>query len=255
MSPPSVSSLALASLIVGCGGDLKLGSDVLWWTDHETGDLTAWLAAPGGGPHLDDAGSTVAISAAQARSGVYSVELTTRERERDTEGPGLMRRFPDAFPAYYSTWYFLPLASRSIDTWTIQRFDSLAEDDSIDLGLELNLRTLRRGELLLEVFGHDTAILKLPLPDPPPLVPVGRWFHVETFLRPEQNRTGHLSVWLDGRLVYDLDHATTATSPDLVWMVCNMAQRVDPPEPQLFVDDAAISRVRVTPDGVFEYPQ
>jgi hypothetical protein len=86
-------------------------------------------------------------------------------------------------------------------------------------------------------------------------VPVGRWFHVETFLRPEQNLTGHLSVWLDGRLVYDLDHATTATSPDLVWMVCNMAQRVDPPEPQLFVDDAAISRVRVTPDGVFEYPQ
>jgi hypothetical protein len=83
--------------------------------------------------------------------------------------------------------------------------------------------------------------------DPP--VPVGQWFQVEAFFRNASDATGRLSVWLDGNLVADFGKATGA--PGWVgWRLGNMGLDLDPKTVTVYVDDCALSRVRVGPTGL-----
>ena len=64
--------------------------------------------------------------------------------------------------------------------------------------------------------------------------------------------TGHLSVWLDGRLVTDLAGPTGA--PGWVgWRVGTMGLNVNPKAVTVCVDDCALSRVRVGPTGLLSW--
>jgi hypothetical protein len=64
--------------------------------------------------------------------------------------------------------------------------------------------------------------------------------------------SGQLSVWLDGRLVADIAKPTGA--PGWVgWRVGNMGLDLDPKTVSLYVDDCALSRVRVGPTGVLAF--
>jgi hypothetical protein len=244
------SLLLLGIATSSCGPRLDIGSDVIWATDHESGELDDWYAEGKGGLLRDDADSPGVIADGRAHSGRYSLKLTNLAMS-DTEGPGIYRELQAPPDAYYSLWYYLPRLYQTNSQWTIQKFRSRSDADpeAISHGHDLNLRTLPGGQVVLYVYSHDPAYLQAPLADPPAFVPIETWFHVEVFYRPRKDESGQIRVWLNNRLVYDLEDRRTAGSDDVLWNPCNIGQDIQPAPPELYLDDAAISLVRVTRDG------
>jgi hypothetical protein len=233
-----------------CGQRYNLGSDILWATDHESGELNDWYAAPGGGLMLDAANSTVEIASGIAHSGKYSLKFTDLAAS-DVKGPGIYRELVAPPDAYYSAWYYLPRLYQTNSQWTIQKFRSRSDSNPnvVSHGHDLNLRTLPGGQVVLYVYSHDPEYLQAPLADPPAFVPVETWFQIESLYSPRTDETGRLLIWLDDRLVYDLEGRRTAGSDDVVWSPCNVGEDIQPSPPELYVDDAAISLTRVTTSG------
>ena len=251
-SRPLISSalLLLGAVTPACGPKLDLGSDVLWATDHESGERDVWSADGGGGLLLDTANSTVEIADGPAHSGRYSLKLTDLAMS-DTDGPGVYRELQAPPDLYYSAWYYLPRAYQTNSQWTIQKFRSRSDSDpeQVSHGHDLNLRTLPGGQVVLYIYSHDPTYLQAPLADPPAFVPVETWFQLETLYSPREDNTGRILVWLDDRLVYDLEDRRTTGSDDVLWTPCNIGEDIQPSPPELYLDDAGISRVRVTRNG------
>ncbi len=280
-----VRSFGLLALLGACGPKLELGSNVLWSTNHESGDLSDWYLAPGGGLVPDTSMSPVNVVAGPAHSGRFSLQLIDLAGS-DSIGPGVYRELDSPPDAYYSAWYFIPRQYQTKSQWTIMKFRSRSDDDpnTISHGHDLNLRTLPGGQVILYVYSHDPTYLQAPLADPPAVVPVEAWFQLEVLYHPRMDETGKLLVWLDDRLVYDLEQRRTAGSNALVWSPCNVGEDVEPlgtPSsddngeggaggtsgdgaageagassaparvgPELYADDAAISLTRVTRSGL-----
>jgi len=243
--------LLLGSLTAGCGPRLDIGSNVLWATDHESGELIDWYAGTQGGLlQKNTSDGTVEIADGPAHSGQFSIEMTDLAMS-DSEGPGTFRELLSPPDAYYSAWYYLPRLYQTNSQWTIQKFRSRLDSDptAISHGHDLNLRTLPGGQVVLYVFSHDPAYLQAPLADPPAFVPIETWFQIEVFYSPRSDETGRILVWLDDRLVYDLEDRRTTGSDDVIWNPCNIGQDIQPAPPVLYLDDAAISLTRVTRDG------
>jgi len=250
---PQLCTLGLALLAFAapaCGPKLELGSNVMWATDHESGKREDWEADGQGGVLLDDFDSTADISDSFAHSGRFSLKLTDRAMS-DTDGPAVYRELRAPPDAYYSAWYYLPQLYQTNSQWTIQKFRSRSDSDpeQVSHGHDLNLRTLPGGQVVLYVFSHDPTYLQAPLADPPALVPVEAWFHLETLYSPRTDRTGKMLVWLDDRLIYDLEGRRTTGTDDVLWTPCNIGQDIQPSPPELYIDDAGISLVRVTRSG------
>jgi Polysaccharide lyase len=240
--------LVSLGLAMGCAPHLDLGSEVIWSATHEGGDLSEWSIGAGGGDSADAPDATVGITTDYAHSGKYAVKLTN-----GAVGTARSSRvwrvgaFPDE--AYYSAWYYLPRAYQTKVDWTILQFRSPTADPTmLGLFLDLDVRSLPGGELILSLMDHRAPYLRSATPDPPLLIPVGRWFHVESFFRNANDDTGHLIVWLDGQVNYDVTRAMGA-HPTLYWTPCNMGNDLTPTQSEIYVDDAAISLVRVTPAG------
>ena len=240
----------LGAALTACGPELDIGSNVMWATDHESGTRDDWYADGGGGLLPDSSNSIVEIAIGTAHSGRYSLKLTDLAMS-DTVGPGIYRELQAPRDAYYSAWYYLPRSYQTNSQWTIQKFQSRSDSDleQVSHGHDLNLRTLPGGQVVLYVYSHDPTYLQAPLADPPAFVPVETWFQIETLYSARTDNTGKMLVWLDDRLVYDLEDRRTTGTDDVLWTPCNIGQDIEPASPEIYIDDAAISRVRVTRDG------
>jgi hypothetical protein len=244
---------AMAACGVALGGaacaPLDLGTNVVWWSDAETSDFSEWQAAPGGGNYTLTTGS-IAPSSEHARSGTHSAKLTASAAGADS-GAGLWRSLPTSGEAYYSAWFFIPSPVTTETYWTIEQFRSRPLDDPTPVsGINVNLRSRADGSLVVYVLQNESQYLAAPLADPPPVVPVDRWFQIEVLVRFARDASGRLALWLDGRPVYDFGNRSTAGGEQLFWAVCNVTRITSPAPLSVFVDDAAMTFERMTPAGV-----
>ncbi|RYZ03397.1 MAG: hypothetical protein EOO73_27755 [Myxococcales bacterium] len=251
---------ALLALVfaLGCSDPLQVGDDLLWTADTESGNLEQWTGKGAGealapvAPALEDMPDTgrpssVEVTTEAAHRGGYAVKLVNPTGWNDDfEGPELVHDVGPLADAYYSAWYLVPEEQRVIPYLTVMRLRSRDETGKLENGEELQLRSLASGEYVLSVFSNNAGFLLEPVADPPPLVAAGRWFHLEARYEPQS--AGRLRVWLDGTLRYDLTGRPGATTPELVFGVCNAGQLSDAAV-VLFVDDAAISLSRVGASG------
>jgi hypothetical protein len=244
-------ALALASSAVACSGPLDLGRDLIWFAENEGADTSEWSADSAGGLVPGSSGSSAELSNREAHGGAQSLLLVTPASGEDS-GARLYRSVPLASEAYYSAWYLIPESYVTRSYFTIMKFHSQDPGDELlhDRGIDINVRDLSDGRYVLYVLHHDGAFLQPPLALPTPIVPVGRWFHVEVFFRATLDATGRISVWLDGRPVYDLGARPTLVREAAYFSVCNLLREAEPPSVELFVDDVAVSRSRVTESGV-----
>jgi hypothetical protein len=240
-------SVALAS---ACSPRLDLGSEVIWSAHHEGGDLSEWSIGAEGGAAAEAPDATVSVTTEYAHGGKYAVKLTNGAIGAPKEARAWR---VGAFPreTYYSAWYFLPRGYVTKVDWTILQFRAPTSDPSI-LGyfLDLDLRSLPGGELILSLMDHRAPYLRSPTPDPALLVPVGRWFQIETFFRNADDDSGQLTVWLDGQLNYDV-RRPMGSHETVYWTPCSVGNDLTPTQSSIYVDDAAMSLSRVTPTGTF----
>jgi hypothetical protein len=248
-------TLAAGLLTQGSCDPLYLGSDVLWSATHEDGDVTEWELDSGGGSYVDAyavaENHAITLTPDPVHRGQFAAKLT-REAIDAGSGPGLYRDAALPNDAYYSAWYFVPEQYTTRTSWTITKFRGKNPDAPGQLGegVDLNLRGLPGGDYVLVVFDHDRSYLEAPISDPPPIVRVGRWFHVETRFRVGTNHDGAVEIWLDGNKRYELLNRTTVGANGLYYTACNIVSEITPAPMSLYVDDAAISLERVTPSGM-----
>lgn len=249
MLPPRVIGIALLALVAfGCSDQLEVGSDLLWSADHEDANLDEWTRRQSGGTRLPE-DSTISPSTSAARRGRYALELVNPAAwDEQDEGPELFHSAGLLDEAYYSAWFLLPEEYRVQPTLTLLRLRS-RDPGSHKLfnGEELQLRSLSDGSYVLLVFSNNSGFLLEPVAESARRVEAGRWFQLEA--RYESRSGGRLRVWLDGQLTYDLSGRPGAAGADIVLSVCNVTERSTPAPLRLFVDDAAISSSRVSPDG------
>jgi len=239
-----VSRGSVAALFaIGCGEPLYAGSDIVWIATHERGDLAEWSG-------VDANAGTVEASRDAAHGGQYSAKLT-RDAVSAESGPGLFRDVRGYGALYYAAWFLIPAQYATASRWTIVKFrlrDSVSGADPAE-GFDLDLRALPDGDYVLSAFDHNQDYLQAPIALPAPIVRVKSWFQLEVLYRPSANADGGIVVWLDGRPVYRLEHHPTAAD-GAFFSPCNVALDLTPSPAALYVDDAAVSLTRITPDGV-----
>lgn len=237
-------SMALAT---GCSSQLNLGDSILWSAEHEASDLAEWMADGKGSHAADGPDTAVAISTDFAHGGTHSVKLTNAA-VAEYQSASLWRQ--DEYPeeTYYSAWFYLPRSFQTTAAWIIVQLRVPAEGDAgTTLLVDVGLRSLPGGEMILTVFDHRDEYLGSPTPDPALPVPVGRWFQIETLYR-NSAEDGRLTLWLDGKLNYDIQRPF-GLHRAVHWSIGSQTMALTPTSSTIYVDDAAISLTRVTPSG------
>jgi hypothetical protein len=241
--------LSWLTLASGCAPRLDLGSDLLWSARHETGDLSEWSADMKGGSSADTPDTSLALSADYAHSGGHSVKLANAAVS-NAEEVRLWRtdQFPQA--AYYSAWFYLPRAYQTMDDWTIMQLRNPLPSDptTISLLLDVDLRSLPSGDLILSVYDHRPDYLRAATPDPAVSVPVGEWFQVQAFFDASSGADGRFVLWLNDHLLYDLSRPFNVGGT-VYFSVCSAGHALSPTDSAIYVDDAAVSLTRVGPDA------
>jgi hypothetical protein len=261
----------LSVSIAGCNGSLALGTDIIWSTGFESGNWSDWSAAPGTGAAFDlDAGtstSTMTVSDEQAHSGRYSLKLSNANTSENYNfpmvGAGLYRA--DNFPvaAFYSAWYFVEEFQPAGVIYTIFAFcDATSGGDAGQPSggvpadtVKVGLTVLPGAPATLELCQSDAEGCSA-LPNPPPQVPLNQWFQIEAFLRNAPDASAEVTVWYNGRSIYDLTGALPAVAQQSVcFSVGSLHNEFQPASSTLYIDDVAVSWTRVTPEGIVTLPE
>jgi hypothetical protein len=224
-----------------CAPRLDLGSEFLWSAQHETGDLSEWLEGGKGGSSADLPDTSLAVSTDFAHGGKYSVKLSNAA-VADYKTVRLWRQ--DSYPeeAYYSAWYYLPQAYVTTDDWTIMQIRAPVPGDPtvVSQFMDVDLRSLPGGDLIVTVFDHRPQYLRAPTPDPAVPVPLGAWFQIVVYFRNVADDRGRFTLWLDGQLLYDL-RRPSGFNQTVYFTPCSVSADLAPAASVLYVDDASVS--------------
>ena len=251
-----LSTLALlAALAAGCGPRLDLGSDLLWTSLFEGNTFDEWTSDDDGAAlAFPEGGNRIEISGERVRHGSYAAKLTVEAVPGGEQGSAVLARAGEALPGegYYSAWYYLPRSvSVSVNVgryWVIFKFRQ-RNQDMVDELFDLDLINLDAGEMSLQLYDHRRGA-SVPLDVDGPVVPVGQWFQIEAYYRNAQDDTGRLTFWLDGRQIVELANQPMAPTPFVEWNACSIGADLTPSTAVIYVDDCAVSRSRVGPNGI-----
>jgi hypothetical protein len=249
MNRSIVTTTLIFLALAGCATRVNVGNSLLWFAEHETADFTEWTAGGRGGFSADPPDTSVVISTDVAHSGSHSVRLANAA-PTVYETARLLRQGEFPQEAYYSAWYYLPQTYRTTEDWTIMQFTTPPGDDGGSDGLliDVDLRSLPGGDMILDIFDHRPPYLRSPTAEPAQPVPIARWFQIEVFYRNVGDHTGEFKLFLDGQVNYDIQRPFGQNSTTY-WSPCNSTVGLSPVASDLYVDDAAISLIQVGTAG------
>ena len=223
------------------------GASVLWRGTFERGDLSEWTSDGNGGARVESAPAMFAVTQAVVHSGRYAGVGSTAPVMAMDSLNYLYRAEPSPSEAYYSAWFYIP-SPIAVGSWlSLHHFRGSTVGSPNDLtGIwDLNLYMLPGGGLAAQLGDFVQSFnLRQTLPTP---VPFDTWVHFEVYLRKASDATGRVSVWQDGVLILDRPNVVTARSPLVIWEVGTGSDDVTPSPATIYMDDAAISLVRLGP--------
>src|SRR5690554_5292180 len=230
----------------------------LWTANHETGDLTQWYAPSTyeSGQNLGgiyNSGNATAVASTDvARRGQYAARLTINTTDGGDHGARLHRwgeiRTYDTL--YFGAWFYFPQRIQVTGGWwNIFQFKSRNSSDTRnDPFWILYVGNRSNGNMYL--YLRDW-INKVSYSQSVADLPVGRWVHIEVYLRQSSNGTGQITVWQDGVEILRRSNITTMypNTAGNAFGICNYANRLSPSNVSIYVDDVAIARQRIWGDG------
>lgn len=249
---PFAIALTAASAVACSQGASDLGPspDILWWTDHETGDLSDWQRD--GGSMWTAAGGQLDVVTSPIRSGRYALRSAVTSSPGGVLSEAVAQRAGEMLvDAYYSAWYFVPAAATTTSYWLFFKFRSRCAAGDPSAGAaevwDLDFLPDANGGMQFALYGHVNRANESPVAVPN--VPIGRWFQIEAFLRPTNDNTGQLTIWEDDTKIFDIQDRPTMPSGRCVeWSVGGITGIITPVSATFYVDDAAISTRRLGPD-------
>jgi hypothetical protein len=143
--------------------------------------------------------------------------------------------------AYYSAFFFIPVAPGAANNWNLMHFRS---GDVRPLHGIWDVSLERQLDGTFQVYAYDfLRAQKRPTSGVPP-VPIGAWFQLELYLRRAADDTGEFALYQDGQLALALDGLSTDDASYGEWYVGNLAVSLTPAESVLYVDDVSVSLIR-----------
>jgi hypothetical protein len=162
----------------------------------------------------------------------------------DAQQTRCVRRGELPASAYYGAWYFVPEAhSTGGALWNLLHFrGGTGEEAAYHHLLDVTLVDAADGGLELVVYSSVAA--RTYRAESPVPVPIGKWFHIELYLRRAADATGAVTLYQDGTRLLDVSGVVTDDSTHAQWYVGNLAYGLNPAESTLYVDDVSISADR-----------
>jgi hypothetical protein len=236
---------------LGCTDQsLHFGDDpkLLWWTDHESGDLSDWLGKSQRGGFV--LGSRVEVVSGIARSGTRALRITD-DTPTQRNYPLVARNGPLPIGVYTSAWYYVPQALHPLSYWWFVLYRSRHPPfGSPDFRDEIRLSFTNRPDgsmgsvLLTEELGTIAPLVNRE-------IPISRWFHIETYLRATDGPDGEFKAWQDGELTFQANGKMMETTW-AEWMTGGVVDGLTTDAAELYIDDAAVSEQRLGPLPPFE---
>lgn len=206
------------------------------------------------------------VSTAYAHSGTRSMRMTIDTTMGVAGCRTFLNRYlqewPDAYPdgLYMAAWLLIPRFVRVNGWWQVWQYKVRAPSGaSVAVSHSLQIVNPRPNALCFQwtyklgedlgirgPYAHDDASVKRLLATAD--LPIGRWFHVESYIRPSADYTGRSTVWQDGMQLFDLDQIVTLP-PDhrQSWSVNHYGEQLSPARSHLYVDDVVHSTERIGP--------
>jgi hypothetical protein len=226
-------------------GPIPALGELIWSTDHESGDWSDWErggAFYGGQYDWGDINAYVDIGVGRDGSNGVVADINTDQRNEPSAGVRLYRRIDDG-PAFYSAWFRLEDAHTVGDWWSIFLFH--ARDDSLSLDNDVSLWDVRvidtpDGEMALQFFDHD--LMQGMQAGSEGRIQARKWFEIRAYLDYRPPSDTRLAVWLNDTLLFDTPALHTDVQNNVFWAVGNGAGKLDPADSTLDLDDAVIRR-------------
>ena len=257
----AVLTATIAALAYGTRGAGELTastSRVVWSAGMETGDLSEWEVGGTGDASWDSRRCfrpPNGVSTAAARSGRYSMAMTIDTSQGDAGcRQARYRESRTGRPFYYGAWFYLPMRTVADDYWNIFQLKSKRRGaEGSDPFWVVDLMPRRNGALALRLrwkglvpgpFAQDGSARRT-WSQSAVNVPVGRWFHIEAYVRQSGGYGGRVAVWQDGVRLWNLDGVRTRYEDgDQRWTVNNYSDDLTPARATLYVDDATVATRR-----------
>jgi hypothetical protein len=228
-----------------------LKAEPLWIGDMEEGSLNDWYkpgtqATPGcchGGGEFNS-GSANSIATPKKHTGNWGVEMTIRTPNSPTSGTRLFRwRESQNYPKlYYSVWYYFPQRYTVTNWWNVFQWKS-KRPFQVDPFFILNVGNRPDGSMYFYLYDWQRRIAyKQSVKN----IPISRWFQVEAYYECAGDRTGRVTFWQDGAMLFYVPNVQTRYEDgDCQWSVDNYSDSLQPAQSTIYVDDAAISTTRI----------
>jgi len=212
---------------------------LLWSADHETGDLSQWTQGQFGEAVFNTGTGNVAITGDVAHSGNYALSLSISGARGETEAARLLRWHDNPVEGYYSVWFDFPRVYRPAEWWNVFQFKSLGTES--DPMWVLNVGNRPDGSMYFYLWDALTNTSYAPLRRED--ISPKKWTEVTAYYRRATDRTGRITIWQDGVLLFDVDQVQTAIADNVHWGVGNYTDNISPSDATIYVDDAEIHGV------------
>jgi hypothetical protein len=215
----------------------------LWSAGMESGNLNEWSVNDCGG-EFNSGVSNSEASRKVANTGSWAAHMTITTPSIPTSGTRLFRWCePQNNPRlYYSTWFYFPARYSVTNFWNIFQWKSKTSSRN-DPFFVVNVGNRPDGSMYLYMYdwqnraSHGQQAVNLP---------VGQWVQIEAYYQCAADSTGHVTVWQDGALLFDVPNVPTRYADgDCQWSVDNYSDGIGPKTASLYIDDAAISLTRI----------
>jgi len=138
----------------------------------------------------------------------------------------------------YGAWFYIPSLAENAGNWNLMHFQGGQEPPVLHNLWDVSLGSADDGSLYLYALDFLGGAFRVP--DAPPPVPIGSWFHVEFRLRRAADATGEVALYQDGALILELTGVITDDSVFGQWYIGNLADALTPQDSTIYVDDATI---------------
>jgi hypothetical protein len=234
----------------------------------ETGDLDQWSSHDGGGVYTTGT-YTVDASKQRAHTGKYSLRAVITTPPTSAVRAFRWKELRKYRELYLGAWFYIPTTyQQTADPccgryWDIFQFKS-RDDTRIDPFWMFSADVAANGQYYLRAgWGWGGVNVRGPRATSVlggknysqriAPIPVGRWTHIEAFIRQSSGYDGALILWQDGVKLFDFQNIRTSYTncdyndwcADGEWSVNSYSDGLSPSPSTLYVDDAAISTQHV----------
>ena len=212
------------------------GGSVLFFEAHHEVDLSEWTAEGPETGYLYCPDEQASITTKRAHSGAGSVQISIDTADGANPICQMLHRTP-APEAYYGAWFFIEQDHEAIEGWWTILFFKTKTTSHWDLGF------YHDGYTSFGLYDHDED--RSTFAPAMPVLPIGRWFHLEAYLAYAEGKPTDIELWLDGTTLL---RRTAGEAPrDLFWGLGNEGSGLSPSNSTLYIDDVTISSRRLGP--------